>query len=84
MPNNKNIPYFHELSLDKMLENHDWYYQYSDDNRYYKRGSKENDIIHNKIKELGGWCPRIVTMWNKHAPKSMETDMEWQDMIKKL
>tara|TARA_R100001480_G_scaffold67300_1_gene78795 strand:+ start:88 stop:342 length:255 start_codon:yes stop_codon:yes gene_type:complete len=83
--NNKNkIPYFHELSLDKMLENHDWYYQYSDDNRYYERGSKENDIIHNKIKELGGWCPRIVTMWNKHAPKSMETDMEWQNMIKKL
>jgi len=84
MPNNKNIPYFHELSLDKMLENHDWYYQYSDDNRYYERGSKENDIIHNKIKELGGWCPRIVKMWNNHAPKSMETDMEWQDMIKKL
>ena len=83
--NNKNkTPYFHELSLDKMLENHDWYYQYSDDHRYYERGSKENDIIHNKIKELGGWCPRIVTMWNKHAPKSMETDMEWQDMIKKL
>ena len=76
--------YFHELSLDKMLEYHDWFYQYSDDHRYYKKGSEENKIIHEKIKELGGWCPRIVTMWNKHAPKSMQTDMEWQNKLKNL
>ena len=38
--------YFHELSLDKMLEYHDWFYQYSDDHRYYKKGSEENKIIH--------------------------------------
>ena len=50
MPKTK---YFHELSLDKMLEAHDWYYQYSDDNRYYKRGSKENDIIHIRDDKTG-------------------------------
>ena len=82
MPKTK---YFHELSLDKMLETHDWSYQYSDDHSWYKKGNEENNIIHEKIKELGGWCPRIVTMWNKHAPhKSMETSMKWQNMIKKL
>ena len=84
MPNNKNIPYFHELSLDKMLEAHDWYYQYSDDHRYYKKGSEQQNIIHKKIKELGGWNQEIVDKYNKFAPKSMQTDMEWQDMIKKL
>ena len=43
------------------------------------------DEYNKKIEELGGWCPRIVTMWNKHAPhKSMETSMKWQNMIKKL
>ena len=54
MPNNKNIPYFHELSLDKMLESHDWTYQYSDDHSWYKKGNKERNTIHNKIKEIGG------------------------------
>ena len=84
MPNNKNIPYFHELSLDKMLESHDWTYQYSDDHRYWRKGSDERNIIHNKIKELGGFNKEIVKKWNKFAPKGEQTDMEWQEMIKKL
>lgn len=81
MPKTK---YFHELSLDKMLKAHDWTYQYSDDHRYWKRGSEERNIIHNKIKELGGFNKEIVKKWNKFAPKSEQTDMEWQNTIKKL
>tara|TARA_R100001244_G_scaffold66693_1_gene54806 strand:+ start:408 stop:653 length:246 start_codon:yes stop_codon:yes gene_type:complete len=81
MPKTK---YFHELSLDKMLESHDWTYHYSDDHRWWKKGREEMNIINDKIKEIGGWCPRIVTIWNQHAPKSMHTSMEWQDKIKNL
>ena len=64
--------YFHELSLDKMLESHDWTYEYSDDHRYWKKGSNERDIIHDKIKELGGFNKEIINKWNKYAPKSMK------------
>ena len=64
--------YFHELSLDKMLESHDWTYEYSDDHRYWKKGSNERDVIHDKIKELGGFNKEIINKWNKYAPKSMK------------
>ena len=71
--------YFHELSLKEMIKNHDFTYEYSDDHRYYKRGSQEYKIINNKVKEMGGWNEKIVELWNKYAPKhgSFQKDWEW-------
>ena len=69
--------YFHELSLDKMLESHDWTYQYSDDHRYYKQGSQEYKIINEKVKEMGGWSKELADLWNKYAPSSHQKDWEW-------
>ena len=78
------IPHFDELSLNKMLESHDWTYQYSEDHKYWVKGRQESLIIKDKIKEMGGWNQKMVDRWNKFAPKGEQTDMEWQNMIKKL
>ena len=71
--------YFHELTLEQMLESHDFTYEYSDDHRYYKQGSQECKIIDNKVKEMGGWSKKLVELWNKYAPKgdSFQKDWEW-------
>jgi tRNA G26 N,N-dimethylase Trm1 len=43
----------HKLEiLEEKLQQHDWYYQYSDDHRVWKRGSEQSKVIQNLIKEL--------------------------------
>ena len=39
--------------LKELLENHDWYYQYSGDFSVWKNGSDEVDAIHKFIRESG-------------------------------
>ncbi len=39
--------------LEELLENHDWYYLYSDDNRVYQKGQSERDRIDELVKKLG-------------------------------
>ena len=71
--------YFHELTLKQMLKQHDFTYQYSDDHRYYQKGTQEYKIIQDKVKELGGWNKKLVELWNKYAPNhdSFQKDLEW-------
>jgi len=38
--------------LDKQLKNHDWFYEYSDDHRYYEAGRKEFLEIWETIEEM--------------------------------
>jgi len=38
--------------LEEMLKHHDWYYQYSDDHRVWKRGNEQNRAITNKFNEI--------------------------------
>ena len=43
------------MTLDElraMLEKHDWYYVYSDDHRYYKKGKASRDKIMEAISTL--------------------------------
>jgi len=77
--------YFHELTLEQMLESHDFTYEYSDDHRYYKQGSQEYKIIQEKIKEMGGWNKKLVELWNKYAPNhdSFQKDWEWINKYQK-
>lgn len=35
----------------KLLESHDWYYQYSDDHRAWEKGSKESKRLQSIIQE---------------------------------
>jgi hypothetical protein len=72
-----NLPYFNELSLSKMFECHDWWYEMSDDHRYWKKGIYEQKTINNKIKELGGWNKEIFKLHNKYAPEALRITKEW-------
>ena len=39
-------------TLESQLKSHDWFYEYSDDNRYYNSGLKEFTDIWNVIEQL--------------------------------
>ena len=39
-------------NLESKLKSHDWFYEYSDDNRYYNAGLKEFTDIWNVIEQL--------------------------------
>jgi len=39
-------------TFKSMLETHDWFYSYSDDHRYYKRGSDQRALINKALDEL--------------------------------
>lgn len=39
-------------TLESQLKSHDWFYSYSDDNRYYKTGQREHSQIWSTIEAL--------------------------------
>lgn len=45
--------------LERMMGQHDWTYEYSDDYRYWSRGSDEARAIHAKIKEIAKKDPAL-------------------------
>lgn len=77
MNNNNKRKYFHELTLEEMLKQHDYTYMYSDDSRWYNSGRIQRETINSKIEELGGWTPEFVKLHNKHCPKPMQISEEW-------
>jgi len=58
------------LDLKEMLESHDWYYTYSDDQRYYKRGMVERERIEAEIERLTkeGFRPEACALYNELKP----------------
>ena len=42
-------------TLMERLRAHDWYYAYSDDNRYYQSGRREEQLLNSALANLG--CP---------------------------
>jgi len=60
------------LQYEKALTQHDWYYEMSDDNRWYERGLREKKNISNLIKQLAdaGEIKKAEEIWKKIAPKS--------------
>ena len=77
--------YFHELKIEEMFEHHDHTYMMADDNRAYVNGTKERDIIENKVKEIGGWTEELVNKYNKYAPNDsmFQKDWKWMQEINK-
>ena len=71
--------YFDDLSLNEMLEQHDYTYMMSDDYRAYQQGRAKQELIYKKIEESGGWTKELVDKWNEHAPNddSFQKDYEW-------
>jgi hypothetical protein len=40
--------------VKRMIDGHDYTYQYSDDHRYWQKGQKEYDAIQNGLNSLSG------------------------------
>jgi hypothetical protein len=59
------------LKLEKQLESHDWFYEYSDDQRYWGAGVKEQIEINDTMKEMteAGYGELALSMYKKHKPK---------------
>jgi len=56
--------------LKQMLENHDWFYAYADDARYYKRGMVERERINAEIERLTveGFRTEACALYNEMKP----------------
>ena len=56
--------------LEEMLKSHDWYYSYSDDQRYYKRGMVERERIEAEIERLTaeGFRAEACALYNELKP----------------
>ena len=74
-----NMKYFNDLTIDEMFETRDWWSSRSDDHGAWKRGTEEQKIISEKIKELGGWTEEIMASHNKYAPEEYSITREWFD-----
>jgi hypothetical protein len=61
------------VNLDRLLQFHDWYYDYSDDHRVWKRGTAERDAINQEQKRLisNGLATveEVQELTQKYAPK---------------
>ena len=60
-------------TLEKQLKSHDWFYEYSDDHRYYNSGLKERDEIWRTIEEIQEIAPsyvfdQAIDMYKKYKP----------------
>jgi len=59
------------LKLEEQLKSHDWFYEYSDDHRYWAAGLKEKIEIADtmKLMKQAGYSDLAKTMLNKYKPK---------------
>lgn len=63
----------HLINLDRLLQFHDWQYEFSDDHRVWKRGVAERDSINQEQKRLinNGLATieEVQELTQKYAPK---------------
>ena len=63
----------HLINLDRLLQFHDWQYEFSDDHRVWKRGVAERDSINQEQKRLISnglsTVEEIQELTQKYAPK---------------
>ena len=64
----------HLINLDRLLQFHDWQYEFSDDHSVWKRGVAERDNINQEQKRLitSGLATveEVQELTNKYAPKT--------------
>ena len=53
--------------LEQDLKSHDWYFNYSDDGRVYRKGAQELENILDQMKKMDS--KEAQSLWNKYAPK---------------
>ena len=63
------------INLERMLQFHDWYYEFSDDHSAWKKGVAQRDAINQEQKRLlseGLADPtEIVALADKYRPKNI-------------
>ena len=61
-------------TLEKLLKNHDWFYQYSDDYSVYERGDRESNIINEVINALkdAGFGKEADDLYDKYLPEPLK------------
>ena len=61
-------------TLEELLKNHDWFYQYSDDFRVYSSGQKTWDTINTVIKVLeeAGFGKEADKLYEKYLPELLK------------
>jgi len=62
--------------LKEMLENHDWFYQYSDDFSVYTNGTNEVNAIHKIIRNAGDKQNEAIALYNSECPEGYEINPE--------
>jgi len=62
--------------LEEHLKNHDWYYTYSDDHRYWTAGCESADRLTKEMNELKslGFGAEAQALWDTHCPWAKEED----------
>ena len=64
----------HLITLERLLQFHDWYYNYSDDYSVWQRGQREHDAISEEqrrlIHEVKVSVEEILELTHKYAPKT--------------
>ncbi len=57
------------VQLEELLKNHDWYYNMSDDYRYYTRGRQESEKIQQTMEKLNNNNCGVVTkeLYDKYS-----------------
>ena len=61
-------------TLEKLLKNHDWFYQYSDDFRVYECGRRESSTINTVISALidAGFGKEADDLYDKYLPEPLK------------
>ena len=61
-------------TFEKLLQNHDWFYQYSEDFSVYERGLFSQDTINTAIKVLedAGFGDEANDLYEKYLPKQLK------------
>jgi hypothetical protein len=56
--------------FETMLKGHDWYFHYSDDPKYYRRGREQSEAISRAIKDLKaqGLTEEARELYNEISP----------------
>ena len=61
-------------TLEKLLQNHDWFYQYSDDYSAYERGQNTWKTISKVMEALddAGLSDESNALYEKYLPKALK------------
>ena len=64
----------HLITLERLLQFHDWYYDYSDDHSVWSRGQRENDAINAEqyrlIHEVKVPVEEVTALTDLYRPKN--------------